>query len=290
MSEGGIEARLWPDGGFAGVALPDGKTPDDALRLALRRRGEKVGELRTLRAWPDESTLTVRLLEVDLRHRRQGVGRAALRLVEETAYWWRLRRVCVDPRTAPEGAEAAMAFARACGYAPAAGTSGLLEKPIALEREGDARPARGAKVTLEPVQKDNARAVCTLRLGPGQERFVAPNALSVAQAQFEPTAWLRAVCADGVPVGLVLMMTDDDSGQPYLWRFMIDVRWQGFGFGRAAIDLALAHARTMPGARELLLSYVPAAGGPRSFYLGLGFEETGQMHEGELVMSKPLAP
>jgi diamine N-acetyltransferase len=91
-----------------------------------------------------------------------------------------------------------------------------------------------------------------------------------------------------VPVGLVLMMTDADSGQPYLWRFMIDVRWQRCGYGRAAIALAIAHARTMPGARELLLSYVPASGGPRSFYLGLGFRETGQLHEGELVMAKQL--
>jgi diamine N-acetyltransferase len=163
----------------------------------------------------------------------------------------------------------------------------MLEKAI-VDPDGVTNPPAGAGVTLEPVTRDNVRAVCTLRLGPGQERFVAPNAVSVAQAQFEPTAWVRAVCANGVPVGLVLMMTDEDSGQPYLWRFMIDVRLQRSGYGRAAIALAVAHARTMPGARELLLSYVPAAGGPRSFYLGLGFRETGQIHEGELVMSKPL--
>ena len=47
--------------------------------------------------------------------------------------------------------------------------------------------------------------------------------------------------------------------------------------------LVIDHVRTLPGATELLVSWVPAAGGPEPFYLGLGFEPTGEVDEGEVV-------
>ena len=37
-------------------------------------------------------------------------------------------------------------------------------------------------------------------------------------------------------------------------------------------------------AEELLLSYVPGEGSPEGFYRGLGFEPTGEVDEGEVVM------
>jgi diamine N-acetyltransferase len=50
-------------------------------------------------------------------------------------------------------------------------------------------------VTLRDVTADTVRAICRLQVGPGQERFVASNAVSIAQAYFEPRAWFRAVYA-----------------------------------------------------------------------------------------------
>jgi hypothetical protein len=44
------------------------------------------------------------------------------------------------------------------------------------------------------------------------------------------------------------------------------------------------YVRTLPGATELYVSYVPAPGGPRDFYAGLGFAETGREHGGEVEM------
>ena len=48
------------------------------------------------------------------------------------------------------------------------------------------------------------------------------------------------------------------------------------------------HVRTRPGATELLLSFVPGQVDPEPFYLGLGFERTGTMHDDEHEMSLPL--
>lgn len=46
--------------------------------------------------------------------------------------------------------------------------------------------------------------------------------------------------------------------------------------------------RTRPGIRALSLSYVPGEGSPEGFYRGLGFEPTGEVLEGEVVLRKAL--
>ena len=143
----------------------------------------------------------------------------------------------------------------------------------------------GAEVTLEEVTEHNVRALCRLMVGPDQARFVAPNAVSIAQAHFEPKAWFRAVAADGVPVGFVMLYEEPEKGEYTLWRFMIDARHQGKGYGRAAMRLVLDHVRSLPGALELRTSWVPAPGGPAPFYAGLGFRETGELDGDEVVGS-----
>jgi diamine N-acetyltransferase len=158
-------------------------------------------------------------------------------------------------------------------------------------REDADRPATirsvadGAEVTLEEVTEHNVRAICRLMVAPAQARFVAPNAISVAQAHFSPQAWFRAVAADGVPVGFVMLYEEPEKAEYTLWRFMIDARHQGKGYGRAAIGLVLDHVRTLPGATELKTSWVATPGGPAPFYAGLGFRETGEMDEDEVVGS-----
>jgi diamine N-acetyltransferase len=143
--------------------------------------------------------------------------------------------------------------------------------------------ADGAVVELREVTKDDVRAVCILHVAPAQRGFVAPNAVSFAEAMFEPRAWFRAVVADDVPVGFVMVSVDEATPEYYLWRFMIDARYQGRGYGRAAIQRLIEHVRSLPNATELLVSYVPEPGGPEPFYRGLGFEPTGEMDDDEVI-------
>ena len=156
-----------------------------------------------------------------------------------------------------------------------------------------------SRVTLREVTKDTARRICLLDVGPGQESLVAPNAFSIAQAYFQPEAWFRAIYADEVPVGFAMLedwsqVPDVEpqlyDGAPYvsLWRFMIDHRFQKLGFGAQAITLLIAHARTRPAAKNMLLSFVPKENNPEGFYRRFGFERTGEEDDGELIMKLPL--
>ena len=158
---------------------------------------------------------------------------------------------------------------------------------------------KSSVVTLREITKTTVRTICLLDVAPRQDRLVAPNAFSIAQAGFHPEAWFRAIYADETPVGFAML--EDWSlvkgatpelwrGEQYvaLWRFMIDQRFQQLGFGAQALKLLIAHARTRPGAKNMLLSFVPEARNPEPFYQRFGFARTGEEDDGELVMSLAL--
>jgi diamine N-acetyltransferase len=150
-------------------------------------------------------------------------------------------------------------------------------------------PRRGSVVSLREVTSETLRDVLRLKVAPEQERFVAPNSVSIAQAYFHrDNAWFRAIYAGDTPVGFVMVEDLPDKASYHLWRFMIDARYQGLGFGRRALELLMEHVRTRPGATHLSLSCVPAEDGPGAFYERLGFAYTGEEEDGERVMRRPL--
>ena len=74
----------------------------------------------------------------------------------------------------------------------------------------------------------------------------------------------------------------------WVWRFMIDQRFQGQGVGRAALGLVIEHAKSRALFDTLALSYVPGPGCPEPFYLGLWFRHTGRSSDGEVILEIPL--
>ena len=145
-------------------------------------------------------------------------------------------------------------------------------------------PTPQSKVTLREITADTVRGICNIAVRDDQQQFVAPNAVSIAQAYFSKFAWFRAIYADDTPVGFLMLEDQPEKPEYYLWRFMIDVRYQHLGFGHRAIELLVEHVKTRPNAAELLTSVHQAEGGPQVFYQKLGFELTGEYEEGEAMM------
>jgi HAD superfamily hydrolase (TIGR01484 family) len=175
-----------------------------------------------------------------------------------------------------------------------AGFVELAEVLLARARRQTAE--RAAPVSLRAITPENARAICRLSVREDQRHLVATNAESLAQAYAHPEAWPRAIYAGETPVGFLML---EDRTQPPLseahdevglWRFMIDAAFQGLGFGTAALRLAIAQARTRPGVRRMLLSYVPDDRGAGAFYGREGFRETGTVDDGECVMALEFEP
>jgi diamine N-acetyltransferase len=152
--------------------------------------------------------------------------------------------------------------------------------------------ASGAPVTIRVITASNRPAVEALRVAPGQEAFVEGVRESLAEAAATPHAkpWYRGIYAGEVPVGFVMLADDVPPGNQYipwryyLWRMLIDARFQGHGYGRAALDRVVAYLKTRPGADVLVTSVVEGEGSPMGFYLRYGFRSTEQMFDHERVL------
>lgn len=145
-------------------------------------------------------------------------------------------------------------------------------------------PGRDAAVTLRPITADNVYDIMRLRVASEQEQFVADNARSLAEAAYNPYAWPRAIYADETPVGFVMLYDNPHEPQYFLWRLMIDRRYQHLGFGRQAVEQVIDYVAGRPSATSLGVSYVPNDGSPQPFYAKLGFVDTDEMDEGEQIM------
>ena len=150
-------------------------------------------------------------------------------------------------------------------------------------------PGPNAVVTLREITKETLRSVMDLKVAPEQEDFVAPNSVSIAQAHYDDKAWFRAIYADETAVGFVMLFDDPEKPFYYLWRYMIDTKYQGRGYGRLALNLVIDYVKTRPRAKELLVTYVPGEGSPEKFYEKLGFVNTGVEHDGEWEMKLTFA-
>jgi len=150
-----------------------------------------------------------------------------------------------------------------------------------------------SSVTLRPVDDSNQEEIVALAVTPGQEQFVDGVAASLREAAATPRArpWYRAIYARETPVGFLMLADGAEPGNGaipwpyYLWRMLIDGRYQGRGYGRAALDLVVAHLRERPDADALITSIVPGDGSPYGFYLRLGFEPTGDFVDHETVLA-----
>ena len=143
-------------------------------------------------------------------------------------------------------------------------------------------------VTLQEITEQTLRSILDLQVSEAQKDFVAPNAVSIAQAHFSKNAWFRAIYADDTPVGFVMIYVDQDEPVYFVWRSMIDEQQQKKSYGKQAMQLVVEHVRGLPNAAELLISYVPGEGSPAAFYEKCGFVETGKLHGDEKEMKLTL--
>jgi diamine N-acetyltransferase len=142
-------------------------------------------------------------------------------------------------------------------------------------------------VELREITSETVLAICNLEVAEDQREFVAPNAISIAEAHFVPTHWMRAIYADDEPAGFVLTYELPDESRYYLWRFMVAEGFQRRGIGRRAVELLLDRWRGVA-ATAGSLSVVPENPGAIAFYESLGFRLTGEEEHGELVMRADL--
>ena len=159
-------------------------------------------------------------------------------------------------------------------------------------------------IRLEEINGNNFRELLALRVSDAQKSFVAPNDISIIEAYIAITHHGRAfpfgIYEDETPVGFCMIGygADDDwedapavAGENYnLWRFMIDERYQGKGYGMAAMKRILEFIAGEPcgPAEYCWLSYEPENTTAKALYASFGFRETGEWDGDEVIAVLPL--
>jgi diamine N-acetyltransferase len=140
-------------------------------------------------------------------------------------------------------------------------------------------------IELREITNETLRPILKLDVRPDQQTYVAPNAVSISEAYFNrEEAWFRGIYADGEPVGFVMLSLKPETGEYWVWRYMIDAKHQGKGYGKAAMTHVIDFVRTQPKAKKLFLSHVKGNEPTAAFYKSIGFRHTGEEEDGELVM------
>jgi len=148
-------------------------------------------------------------------------------------------------------------------------------------------------VSLKPLSDSNRAEAEALSVSPSQERFVSDVAQSLREAAEHPDAQpiYRVVYDDDIPVGFVMIADEVLSPEyvrHYLWKLLIDERYQGKGFGTDVLDLLVEYFRARPGVEVLTTSAGLGEGSPIPFYERYGFKRTGEVEDGEVVLQLKL--
>lgn len=144
-------------------------------------------------------------------------------------------------------------------------------------------------ILLKEVNRDNWYECVKLKVAEHQKNFVASNAFSLAQAAYEPGCIPLCIYSDDTMIGFVMFSMDkaeDSTEEESFWicRFMIDEKYQGKGYGKAAMTEIIQYAKSYYDYTEIYLSEVPGNEGAKKLYQSFGFQLTGEVIEGEEVM------
>ncbi|HEY1389496.1 MAG TPA: GNAT family N-acetyltransferase [Ktedonobacterales bacterium] len=148
------------------------------------------------------------------------------------------------------------------------------------------------EVVIRAVTDANWRETLELTARPEQQRFISEYApiaaIALAKAFIRPGGMIwapYAIYAGGMMVGFfALAYEPDTSNHSWLFHFFIDQRYQGRGYGRAAMRRIIEMVgQEYPRRRGLQLTVHPENLAAQRLYTAAGFQPTGTERWGEPV-------
>ena len=142
-------------------------------------------------------------------------------------------------------------------------------------------------IELREISEDNFLDAFSLKLAPGQEKFVSHPIRSLAQAYvYRKQCQPFGIYADGKMAGYVMVVYDYDIPEYDIWHLMIDESEQGHGYGGAALDRVLGYIRTKPfgDSDRVALTCNKNNTVGRKLFESKGFAATGVVDEDEIEL------
>lgn len=141
---------------------------------------------------------------------------------------------------------------------------------------------------LIPVTADNWRTAVFLTTDPERkipldEKWLTSNAFSLLQCHYDQDWDCRLLVDEETAVGFVFFGYWREEDRYLLCRYMIDVKYQGKGYGKAFLPLVIRMIRAQYGCRDVYTSVHDDNTHALHLYTSLGFERTEEMDADERV-------
>ena len=135
-------------------------------------------------------------------------------------------------------------------------------------------------IVLMPITVQNWEAAASLELEPEQVSFVRSNAWSIAESLYHPKLKPFGIYRGGTMVGFLMYGNAWQDGTVWIFRLMIDKKYQGQGLGKEALDRVIRRMRD-EGYTEVNIGWDHENEVAERLYLKTGFEPTGIAPWGE---------
>ena len=142
-------------------------------------------------------------------------------------------------------------------------------------------------IELVPVNETNRDDVIRLKVTEAQSEYISTNKRSLeAAGENAEVARPFVIYSDGIAVGFTMFAFEPDYEDPddryWLWRFMIDEKYQGCGYGKEALKRIIAYFKEN-GATNIRLSTKESNVAAIHLYQSFGFTPNGEMNDEETV-------
>jgi diamine N-acetyltransferase len=138
-------------------------------------------------------------------------------------------------------------------------------------------------ITICPVASENWRGVANLKVTEPQLNYVAESCYYLALCQYGCNWHPLAICLGSQVIGFMMWAVDPADGCCWLGGITIDQNWQRRGYGRMAVEIAMDMLNREHGCVDFALSYQPGNVAARDLYTKIGFVETDEWEDDEVV-------
>jgi len=147
-------------------------------------------------------------------------------------------------------------------------------------------------IELRPASADTWRDLVRVRAAEAQRAWVAETSYYLCLSAYGGLWRSLAVQEDGRTVGHVMWAVDPEEQSHWIGGLVIDADHQRRGVGRATVEALLTLWEAEPALtgtpfREAALSVSPDNEVALGLYRSLGFVETGEREDDEIVLRRP---
>ncbi|MGA5680861.1 GNAT family N-acetyltransferase [Bacillus cereus] len=95
------------------------------------------------------------------------------------------------------------------------------------------------KIHLKSINQSNWEEAIRLSVKAEQRTFIASNLYSIAEVQFLDSFYAKGIYVGNKMIGFTIFRIDPDDNNYWIYRLIIDEKFQGKGIGKQAIYLVI---------------------------------------------------